>query len=143
GQAPVFDAIHAAAREAKTILPGLEVRQASVARFAAESERRIHREITLLNLFSVLLVALVAIVFLRRKIVLLHLSLIVALSVTGGLVAALLVFPSVHVLTLVVGGLLVGVAVDYGIHILLHRPESSNTDFIQTLHEVRKPLLAS
>lgn len=143
GQAPVFDAFDNASKAAAAVLPGIESRQASVAAFAAESERRIHQEITMLNFFSILLVALVAFFFLRRKVVLIHLVVIAALSVVGGLIAALLFFPTIHVLTLVVGGLLVGVAVDYGIHILLHRPEISNTDFTQTLREVRKPLLAS
>lgn len=143
GQAPVLAALDAAANEVGAILPGAEVRHTSVAAFASESENRIRREITLLNACSVLLVAVVALVFLRRKLFLLHLVVIAVLSVAGGLLAALLFFSPVHILTLVMGGLLVGVAVDYGIHILLHRHESLDTGFIQTLHEVRKPLLAS
>ena len=143
GQAPVLSALEAAANAASEVLPGLSAHHTSIAAFAAESERRIRTEITTLNFFAVLLVGLVAFLFLRRRLLLLHLAAIAAMAVAGGLVCVLLFFPVVHVLSLVVGGLLVGVAVDYGIHILLHRPGVPGGGFSGTLREVRKPLLAS
>jgi predicted exporter len=143
GQEPVLSALEAAVNAASEVLPGISAQHTSVAAFAAESERRIRSEITTLNFFAVLLVGLVAFFCLRRRLMLLHLMAIAALAVTGGLVSVLLFFPVVHVLSLVVGGLLVGVAVDYGIHILLHRPGVPGSGFSGTLCEVRKPLLAS
>lgn len=143
GQAPVLKALADAEEAASSILPGTSLQEASVAAFAAESERRIRKEITLLNTFAILLVALAVMFFLRRRILLLHLLVIAACSVAGGLGAALLFFPVVHILSLVVGGLLVGIAVDYGIHGLLHRPSSRTGGYGQSLRDVRKPLLAS
>lgn len=143
GQEPVLVALEEAGEAGATVLPGVTVRHASVAAIARESETRIRREITLLNVGGVLLVGLVAFGFLRRRAMLVHLLVVAGLSVAGGLAAVVLFFPVVHVLSLVVGGLLVGVAIDYSIHILLHRPERVEGGFVQTLREVRKPLLAS
>lgn len=143
GQGPVFAAIERAADAAAKVAPGSRVRHASVARFAAASEDRIRSEITWLNGIGIVLVAAVALLFLRRRVVLLHLLVLAAMAVVGGFAGTLLVFPSVHILTLVVGGLLVGVAVDYGIHLLLHRPRAPGAGFHEVLREVRKPLLAS
>lgn len=143
GQDPIFAAFEEARARAEAILPGAMLRYASVGAFAAESERSIRREITWLNALALLLVALVVLLFIRRRAMLLHLLALAALAVAGGLAAVVLVFPVVHVLSLVVGGLLVGIAVDYGIHILLHRPTLPEGGFKQTLRDVRRPLIAS
>lgn len=143
GQQPVLAAFEGAEEAALEVVSESSLRFASVAAFAVESENRIRREITRLNAFGLFLVALVAFVFLRQRTAMLHLVAIAALSVTGGLSAILLFFPVVHILSLVVGGLLVGVAVDYGIHILLHQSNVAGAGFAETLREVRKPLLAS
>jgi predicted exporter len=143
GQQPILQAFAEAEAAATVVVSGATMRHAAVAGIAIESERRIRQEITWLNGAGILLVGLVAFLFLRRRLLLLHLLAVAAVSLAGGLATVLLFFPVVHVLSLVVGGLLVGVAVDYGIHILLHRPSNPEDGFALTLREVRKPLLAS
>lgn len=141
GQEPVFAALREAEKAVLELVPGASLRWAGVAKFAAASEKRMRTEITWLNVGGIFMVGLVAFFFLRRRAMFLHLGAVAALALVGGLTAAVWVFPVVHVLSLVVGGLLVGVAVDYGIHILLHRTERGG--FAETLREVRKPLCVS
>ncbi len=142
GQAPVLQALEEAAAAAADLV-GARLRHTAVASFASESERRIRREITWLNAAGVAMVMLVALVFLRRRTLLPLVAVPALLSVAGGLVSVLMVFPVAHVLSLVVGALLIGVAVDYGIHVLLHRSGDENLNHLEMLREVRRPLLVS
>ncbi len=122
GQRPVFDALESARNEARDRQPGLKLDYTGVAPFAHASRIGIRGEITRLNLLTFGFVLATLGFFIRRFRFILPLAGLLLLSIAAALLATVAVFQTVHVLTLVIGAILVGVAIDYGLHILLHEP---------------------
>ncbi len=139
GQAPVVRAIDEAFAQARADSPGLTLQWTGVHRLAKASRDRIHNEMTALNALSVSAVVGVTMLFLRRPWRVFHILPIVALSLLGAWTVTTAVFPQVHILVVVIGALLCGVAVDYGLHLLVpHTGASANP-----IRSVLRPLLAS
>lgn len=143
GQAPVFAAVEQALAAARHVSPDVTLRWSSIARFAAESRRRIQQELTGLNLLSLLAVFVVGAAGLRRLRDMLHLVPVVAGGLLGAWLATLLSFDRVHVLVFVVGSLLAGVAVDYGFYLALQPPTYPGEPYADRVRRLLKPLLAS
>ncbi len=139
GQQPVFDALAAAAAAARAELPGLSVRFAGVARFAAAAKASTRAEISRLNLLALAAVLLLSAVFVRRLPGLLHLLPPVLLATGGAVAVTTLVFARVHVLVFVLGSLLSGVAVDYAFHLILARREAET--YAARVRRLALPLL--
>ena len=138
GQEPVFRLLQEAEAALAKGVPGATLRDAGINRFAAASEAAIRAEITRLNLLVALSVGILCLLCLRRRSILLSLVLIVATTLICGAVVTLLLFPRVHVLTLVIGSILIGVAVDYGLHVFL---EADSRSPGERLRKVARPLL--
>ncbi|MDX2111526.1 MAG: MMPL family transporter [Verrucomicrobiota bacterium] len=140
GQAPVFAVMDAARLTAMKTDSALVMNYIGVHRYGAESRTKITQEITWLNLLSLIAVGAVACVFVRRLTPLFHLVAIVALSMLGAWTVTTLFFNPVHVLALVLGSLLCGEAIDYGLHILLHRECPQDASYAQILRHIGLPL---
>lgn len=138
GQEPVFDLFREIEGALVDAVPGASLRDAGVNRFAAASEGAIRNEITRLNLLVALSVGALCLLCLRRRSILLSLVFIVGTTLICGAVATLVIFPRVHVLTLVIGSILIGVAVDYGLHVFLEADSHSPGE---RLRKVARPLL--
>lgn len=112
--------LDAAALAARAATPGVVVRVAGVAPVAAAVAGRARTEMSAIGLGSTLgVILLVGAVFRRPRPLILTLLPIVVGTVCA-ISLTLLVFPRVHLLTLVFGASLVGVAVDYGLFYLAH-----------------------
>jgi predicted exporter len=143
GQAPAFAAIERAAASVRADHPGFAVAYTGVNRFAAASRARIEREVTWLNLLSLVAVLTVAFTFIRSVHRGLHLIPVVLLSVLGAWVAATLAFERLHIMVFVVGSLLTGVAIDYGFYLFMQPPAHPDEDYWVKVRRLAKPLLAS
>jgi predicted exporter len=143
GQGPVFAAVAAALDAARLDHPHLELRWTGVNRFAAASRARIEAEIKALNLLSLIAVAAVAVLFVRRIWKLLHLAPVLLCSLLGAWTISTMVFPRLHILVFVIGSLLSGVAVDYGFYIYMQPFLRPDETYGQKLRRLLKPLLAS
>lgn len=143
GQGPVIAAVETALRAARTIEPAAQLQWVSIGRFAAENRRRIERELSLLNLISLVAVLGVAALCLRRIHKALHLAPVVLGALLGAWVGTTLCFGRVHVLVFVVGSLLGGVAIDYGFYLFLQPPIRPGEPYRGKVRRLIKPLLAS
>lgn len=143
GQGPVFAAVEQAASEAQRLEPGARLEWTGISRFAAASRARIEREMTTLNLLSLVLVVIVAAVSVRRVHRAFHLAPVVLGSLLGAWVATTAAWDRVHVLVFVVGSLLAGVAVDYGFYIYLQPLRSPDEPYRARAARLIRPLLAS
>ncbi|MDP1579103.1 MAG: MMPL family transporter, partial [Candidatus Didemnitutus sp.] len=143
GQAPVFAAIAQVSATVQLEHSQFAVAYTGVNRFAAASRSRIEREVTWLNIFSLLAVLTVAFTFIRRPHRGLHLLPVVGLSVLGAWVAATLVFDRLHIMVFVIGSLLTGVAIDYGFYLFMQAPAGPDEKYWAKVRRLTKPLLAS
>ncbi|MEY2882174.1 MAG: hypothetical protein RLZZ15_4554 [Verrucomicrobiota bacterium] len=143
GQTPLFAAVDRALASARAIEPAAGLRWTSIARFAAESRRRIEGELSTLNLVSLAAVLAVAALCVRRMFKALHLAPVVLGGLLGAWMATTLAFDRVHVLVFVVGSLLGGVAIDYGFYLFLQPPARPGEPYRAKARRLLKPLLAS
>ncbi len=143
GQEPVFAAVEQARQAARRILPELALQWTGASRFAAEGERLVRREISLLNSISLVAVLGVACLFVRRLWKVLHLLPVILLSTLGAWVFATLVFERLHILVFVIGSLLSGVAIDYGFYLYMQPALRPNEPYREKLARLLKPLLTS
>jgi predicted exporter len=143
GQRPAFAAIEAAAAATRAEFPGIVPSYTGVNRFAAASRDRIEREVSWLNLFSLVAVLAVAWTFVRGVHRALHLVPVVLLAVLGAWVVTTLTFDRVHVIVFALGALLTGVAIDYGFYLYMQPPASPDEDYGTKVRRLMKPLLAS
>lgn len=67
----------------------------------------------------------------------------VYVGLVGGLAAAMLVFPSVHVMVFVFGATLIGIVSDYAVHFLATGPATRWADMRQRLSLVGRPITVS
>ncbi len=142
GQGPVFAAVDAALARAQALAPDARLEWTALSRFAAESRRRIEAEVKSLNLFAILAVAAVLAIALRRPWQIVHLVPVMLCALLGAWVATTALFPRTHVLVLVLGSLLGGVAVDYALHVHLHRGRPG-AGYGERLRALRRPLAGS
>jgi predicted exporter len=143
GQEPVFAAVRDALAAARIVAPQSDLCWTAISRFAAESRRRIEREMSGLNLISLAAVLAVAAFSVRRVYKTLNLLPVMLCALLGAWVATTLVFERVHVLVFVVGSLLGGVAVDYGFYLYIQPPLRPGEPYQEKVARLLKPLLAS
>jgi predicted exporter len=143
GQGPAFAAIERAVAATRAGHAGFAAAYAGVNRFAAASRARIEREVTWLNIASLVAVLAVAFTFIRSVHRGLHLIPIVGLSILGAWAGATLVFDRLHIMVFVIGSLLTGVAIDYGFYLFMQPPAFPNEDYWAKVRRLTKPLLAS
>lgn len=127
-------------RAAVSIVPGAKLKWTGVSRFAAYNREQIKSEVMRLNLLSVAAVFVVGAVFLRRARKVVHAVPVVLTAFLAAWTVTTLLVPRVHILVLVVGALLCGIAIDYALHVLLHRGRMEN-DFGLRMRGVARPLL--
>jgi predicted exporter len=143
GQGPVYEAVDRALAKARLVEPEAELRWTGIARFAMASRSRIERELTLLNILSLVLVIAVAAICVRRVYRALHLVPVVLGSLLGAWVAVTAAWERVHILVFVVGSLLAGVAVDYGFYLYLQPRRRPDEPYVERAGRLIRPLLAS
>jgi predicted exporter len=99
---------------------GLTLERSAVARFALSAEAAMKADIGRISTISLvgLLLLFVAVFRLPRLMVLLMLPLV--LGVLAALAICLILFGSVHGLTLAFGATLIGVCIDYSVHLINH-----------------------
>lgn len=145
GQGPAFAAIEQARVKVEGGAEETRIRVAytGVNRFAAASRARIEREVSWLNVASVLAVLAVACVFIRAVHRALHLVPVIGFATLGAWVATTAAFERVHVVVLALGALLAGVAIDYGFYLFMQPPAGPDEAYPQKVRRLAKPLLAS
>jgi predicted exporter len=143
GQGPVFAAVAGALAQVQQAEPEAKLAWTGIGRFAAASRARIERELTTLNLLSLILVVIVAAVCVRRVYRALQLVPVVVGSLLGAWVATTATWDRVHVLVFVVGSLLAGVAVDYGFYLYLQPLRRPDEPYRERAARLIRPLLAS
>ena len=116
GQRAALDAIESIANEVATRVAGTTLDWTGVPRFAARVREQMKREMSWIGLASTLGTALFIWLVFRSVRPLLLSLLPMVISVVAGTLACLLVFPEVHLMTLVFGTTLTGMGVDYALH---------------------------
>lgn len=128
--------------EIRSAEPGIEIRRAGVIFHAAEASQTAQNEISIIGLGSMAGVLLLVLLVWRGW----QAPLLVSLALgTGTLIATAVVFvifPRVHLLTLVFGASLVGVAEDYAMHALIHALNDSTPRLQRYRHHLPGMLLA-
>ncbi len=122
--------------------PDVSAARAGAVFFAEHGARQARREIALIGGVSLLaILALLFVCFRRPEAVLGTLAVTLA-GGAGSLGAALLVFPSVHVLVFVFGSALIGVTSDYALHYLATGPQTGWAPVRDRIKLVSRPLAA-
>lgn len=118
GQIAMLDAIHSAFNEAAA--PGVRMVLTGPSVFAVETRDTLRADLRTLTIVAVICVALFLYATFRSVSLLLLLLLPLLVGVVAGVATVLVVFGSIHVITLAFGVTLTGVAVDYPIHVFAH-----------------------
>ncbi|HEY0135203.1 MAG TPA: MMPL family transporter, partial [Nannocystis sp.] len=119
-QGPLQAAIEGAFAEVQAGNPGLRLERSAVARFALSAEHSMRADIQRISTVSLVgLLLLFLIMFRSPRLIVLAMVPLVA-GVVAALAACLLVFGSVHGLTLAFGATLIGVCIDYSVHLFNH-----------------------
>jgi predicted exporter/predicted hotdog family 3-hydroxylacyl-ACP dehydratase len=119
GQIPVFKVLDDALEAAQNLQPGLRMEYSGISVFASASKAAIKNEIQMLNLLGLLLVLSITAFSVRDFQVIIRIGCVVFTALLTAVVTVVSVFPSVHIIALVIGSILTGVAVDYGFHLIL------------------------
>ena len=143
GQAPVFSALDAALAAVHVHEPAATFVWTGINRFAADSKKKIEKEISILNLLSLAAVLTVSALLVRRAWRLLNLLPVVLLAMLGAWCAATLAFARLHILVFVVGSLLTGIAIDYGFYLYMQPPTRPGEPYADKLRRLLRPLLSS
>ncbi|MCA9663570.1 MAG: hypothetical protein KC486_34895, partial [Myxococcales bacterium] len=98
----------------------LVIEESAVARHALAAETSIRGDITRISIVSTIGLILVFLAMFRRPRLVVLVMLPLAVGVLAALAATLVIFGSVHGLTLAFGATLIGVAIDYSVHFFNH-----------------------
>ncbi len=120
-QSLISEVVAGLEEELARVFPGARLLVSGTVLFAGHSRTAIRAEVGRINLGSILMVLLVAIVCLRNPIGLIGLVPVAACGLTGGLVGVVYLFGQVHIMSLVMGAFLAGITVDYGFHAFMCR----------------------
>jgi predicted exporter len=121
--------------------PDVHVARAGAVFHAREGARQARGEVSLIGTVSLVAIVLCLIVCFRRPEAIAGTMAVTAAGASGSLGAALLVFPSVHVLVLVFGSALIGVTSDYALHYLATGPQMGWAPVEERVRRVFRPLL--
>ncbi|MEM7674023.1 MAG: hypothetical protein AAF212_11845, partial [Verrucomicrobiota bacterium] len=120
GQEPVVAGIESAFAEA--VGPDAEAYEllfSGVSKFAYANRSGVVGEVSRLNVFGIVGVIVIALVFMRPVRSVLAVLPLIVLALAFGLWAAHFAFDRVHAITLIIGSILAGVVIDYGFHLVL------------------------
>lgn len=119
--APLAAAIGEASAKVNAAHGGrLRIEESAVARHALAAESSIRADVTRISTVSTVGLLLIFLVMFRRLSLVVLVMLPLAFGVLSALAATLLLFGSVHGLTLAFGATLIGVAIDYPVHLFNH-----------------------
>ncbi len=119
--APLAAAIGEAVGEVNAAHGGrLVIEESAVARHALAAESSIRADVTRISTISTVGLVLIFLLMFRRLSLVVLVMLPLAFGVLSALAATLLLFGSVHGLTLAFGATLIGVAIDYSVHLFNH-----------------------
>ncbi len=124
-----------------SIFPDTTVSVKGVHQIAMEEEAGIRREVTRLNIISVLLIFGFLFSFFRSIRLTTLLLVPIASGVLWGMLATFLIFEHIHVLALGIGSVLFGVGIDYGLHLFTAAFESREKTLPAAFRSIRQPLL--
>ena len=117
----------------KSSFPNVAINIEGVVTHATVASNQAVKEVTLIGGLSVLLVIILLILSFRSLAPLVYILSIIGASYLAALAVVLLLFPKLHLITLVFGATLVGVCVDYGFHYLNQSPERRNNKLFAAL----------
>lgn len=136
----VQDAVVAAYEAWRSRWPGVEAARAGAVFHAHDGARRARGEIAWIGGLSTLAVLALLLVCFRRPWAVGGALFVTLAGAVGSLGAALIVFPSVHVLVFVFGSALIGITSDYAVHYLATGPQTGWADPAERLRRVARPL---
>lgn len=137
----VQDTVIAAYDVWRTRWPDVRPARAGAIFYAQDGATRARNEISVIGIVSLAAVLLCLIVCFIRWQPLFGTLAVTAAGAAGSLAAALLVFPSIHVLVFVFGSALIGVTSDYALHYLATGPQTNWAPPADRLRHVFRPLL--
>ena len=138
GQRPLFELV----RTVQADLPdSITLSYTGVARFASQSRAGIETEIQWLTACGMGIALLITVFGVRTPRLLPHMFIPLVCGLAASLALCLVIFPSIHLLSLALASVLFGVAVDYSFHTVLHH--RAQESYANTLRRVRWPLLLS
>ncbi len=120
--------------------PDVDVARAGAVFFAENGARQARNEIGLIGGVSGLAILVLLFVCFRRPEAIFGTLAVTAAGAAGSLAAALLAFPSVHVLVFVFGSALIGVTSDYALHYLATGPQTGWAPPAERVKRVARPL---
>ncbi|MCP4446850.1 MAG: MMPL family transporter [Myxococcales bacterium] len=124
-QQNLYDGINSAFEEINKDHGGkLQLLSSGVNRYALRAERDTRKDVQRISTISLLCTVLLLLAAFRSLRYILLVVVPVAFALASGLAACLLVFGSVHGMTLAFGATLVGVSVDYSIHFFNHHVQA-------------------
>ncbi len=120
--------------------PDVHAARAGAVFFAEDGARQARSEIALIG--GVSMIAIIALLFVcfRRPQAIAGTLAVTFAGAVGSLAAAMLVFPSVHVLVFVFGSALIGVTSDYALHYLATGPQTGWAPPAERVKRVSRPL---
>lgn len=136
----VQDAVAAAYDGWRARYPDVQAARVGAVFYAEDGARQARREITLIGGVSALAILALLFACFRRPEAILGTLAVTAAGAIGSLAAALLVFPSVHVLVFVFGSALIGVTSDYALHYLATGPQTGWAAPAERVKKVARPL---
>jgi predicted exporter len=108
--------------------------------YAEHGARQARREIALIGGVSAIIILALLFACFRRPQAIAGTLAVTAAGAAGSLAAALIVFPSVHVLVFVFGSALIGVTSDYALHYLATGPQTGWAPAAERIRRVSRPL---
>jgi predicted exporter len=120
--------------------PDVRTDRAGAVFYAEEGARQARREVALIGGVSAVAIILLLLACFRRPQAIVGTLAVTAAGAVGSLGAALLVFPSVHVLVFVFGSALIGVTSDYALHYLATGPQTKWAPVAERIRRVSRPL---
>ncbi|MET0182282.1 MAG: hypothetical protein ABW199_05295 [Caulobacterales bacterium] len=121
--------------------PNVKVARAGAVFHAEAGSQQAQREVSLIGGVSLAAITLLMIFCFLRAEALAGTMAVTAASAIGSLGAALLIFPTVHVLVFVFGSALIGITSDYAVHYLATGPQSKWEPLANRVKHVKRPLI--
>lgn len=118
----------------------VEASRAGAVFHAEAGARQARREIALIGGVSLMAIIVLLLVCFRRPQAIIGTMAVTLAGALGSLAAALLLFPSVHVLVFVFGSALVGITSDYALHYLATGPQTGWASPAERVKRVARPL---
>jgi predicted exporter len=136
----VQDKVVSAFQDWRRRWPDVQAARAGAVFFAEDGAKQARNEIGLIGGVSGIAILALLFVCFRRPQAIVGTLAVTAAGAAGSLAAALLVFPSVHVLVFVFGSALIGVTSDYALHYLATGPQTNWAPAAERVKRVSRPL---